>query len=159
MIVLYVYCGIYLLWHVSVVDWAWFYMFVVDTFYVQGFFFFDLYLDQFEYVINSIQFNSILGSISFHSLFFKPILDCKYVGFAVCVMQWLGHCLWLVLQYRRQRLLLYVLMRMAGLHYITGIIIALGHCLEVRLHWLRRVLCTQSQPLQGNVCYANRILR
>jgi uncharacterized membrane protein len=41
---------------------------------------------------------------------------------------------------------------------IAGIIMDLGHCLGVRLHWLMTVLCTQFQLLRGSVCFVNRIL-
>jgi hypothetical protein len=46
-----------------------------------------------------------------------------------------------------------------GLQWIVSIILALGHRLWICPHWLERVLCTQFQPSQGSVFYANRILR
>jgi hypothetical protein len=42
--------------------------------------------------------------------------------------------------------------------YITGIIITLGHCLNVRQHGLGTLLYSQFQLLLGNACYLNRIL-
>jgi hypothetical protein len=52
-----------------------------------------------------------------------------------------------------------MLVWLAGLQCIAGIIMALGHCLEVHLHWLGRVLYSQFQTLRGSVCCATRILR
>jgi hypothetical protein len=46
-----------------------------------------------------------LGSVSFHSPFFKTNFGLQVSWFTVSVKQWLGLCPWLLLQYRRQKLL------------------------------------------------------
>jgi hypothetical protein len=56
----------------------------------------------------------------------------KVGRFSVSVKQWPDHCPWLVLQYRRQKLLWNILVRLAGLQCIVGIKMELGHCLGVR---------------------------
>jgi hypothetical protein len=78
--------------------------------------------------------------------------------FVVSAKQWLDHCPWLLLHYRRQMMLWSILVRLAGLQCIAGKIIALAHFLGVRPYLLGRVLCTRFQPLRGSICYANWIL-
>jgi hypothetical protein len=52
-------------------------------------------------------------------------------SFAVPVKHCLGHCPWLVLQYRRQMLQLQILLRLESLQCIAGITVAAGHCPRV----------------------------
>jgi hypothetical protein len=61
-----------------------------------------------------------LGSVSFYSPFFKTSFGLQVGWFVVCVKQWLDHCPWLLLQYRRQRLLWYILVRLVSLQCIAG---------------------------------------
>jgi hypothetical protein len=46
-----------------------------------------------------------LSSLAFNLHFFKKSFGFQIRWFTVSMKQWLDHCPWLVLQYRRQRLL------------------------------------------------------
>jgi hypothetical protein len=75
-----------------------------------------------------------IGQLGF-SIFLNQFWIVSMMVCSICVEQWPDHCSWLVLQYRRQRLLWYILMRLAGLQCITGIIMALGHWTGLPPHW------------------------
>jgi hypothetical protein len=76
--------------------------------------------------------------------------------FIVCVKQWLDHCPWQLLQYRRRRLLWSILVRSEGLQCIAGIIMALGHCLRA---WTRQFQHLRESLLSKYDCRITEIIQ
>jgi hypothetical protein len=73
-----------------------------------------------------------IDSLAFIFHFFNnPWIGFRLVGGSV--KQWLDHCPWLP-QYRRQMLLLKILLRLVGLQCTAVVTVATGHCLAVHPH-------------------------